>query len=288
MNIDDFKNIVCSAWNSHAPVKKKVVRGNNAPFMNRTLSKAFMHRSKLKNRYLKFPTEVNKNTYKKYRNFCVSLLKTEKRKYYNNLDLKVIKDSKMFWQSVKPLFSGKSKLKTNITLVDNGKMVIKKEVVAEILKNYFIEAVGKPEIEKITCQNVQETQSENINHVIENILKRYKTHSSILKIKENIKVKKNFKFADATEDGSKINSLGSKKACMEKDIPTKILIGTNDIVSGHLSKTYNDSKNSDKYLASLKAADVTPIHKGKEKQLKENYRPISILPIISKLRRQYE
>ena len=120
-----------SAWNSHAPVKKKVVRGNNAPFMNRTLSKAFMHRSKLKNRYHKFPKEVNKNSYKKYRNFCVSLLKNEKRNYYNNLDLKVIEDNKMFWRSIKPLFSGKSKQKTNITLVDNEKEITEKEEVAE-------------------------------------------------------------------------------------------------------------------------------------------------------------
>ena len=123
LNVDDFKSIFVSAWNSHAPIKKKIVRGNNAPFMNRTLSKAFMHRSKLKNRYNKFPTEANKKSFKRYRNFCVSLLKTVKKKYYNNLDLKIIEDNKKFWQSVKPLFSGKSKLKTNITLVDNGKVM---------------------------------------------------------------------------------------------------------------------------------------------------------------------
>ena len=35
----------------HAPVKQKVLRGNNAPFMNRILSKEFMKRSKLKNYY---------------------------------------------------------------------------------------------------------------------------------------------------------------------------------------------------------------------------------------------
>ena len=151
MNIDDFKSILFSTWNFHAPIKKNVVRGNNAPFMNRTLSKAFMHRSKLKNRYHKFQTEVNKNSYKKYRNFCVSLLKKEKRKYYNNLDLKVIKDSKKIWQSVKPLFSGKSKLKTNITLVDDGRMINEKEEVAEILNNYFIKAVQNLEIEKFIC-----------------------------------------------------------------------------------------------------------------------------------------
>ena len=107
LNVDVFKNIFVSVWNSHAPVKKKVVRGNNAPFMNRALSKAFMHRSKLKNRYHKFPTEANKNSYKKYRNFCVRLLKKEKKKYYNNLDLKEIEDNKTFWKRIKPSFSEK-------------------------------------------------------------------------------------------------------------------------------------------------------------------------------------
>ena len=93
------------------------MRGNNAPFMNKTLSKAFMHRARLKNRYHKFPTEKNKILYKKRRNFCVSLLKKEKKNYYNNLDLKVFEDNKKFWRAVKPLFSEKAKLKANITLL---------------------------------------------------------------------------------------------------------------------------------------------------------------------------
>ena len=60
---------------------------------------------------------------------------------------------------------------------------------------------------------------------------------------------------------------------MEKDIPAKILIGTNDI----------NSKNSQNYPISLKVADVTPIHKEKETIFKKNYRPISLIPILSKL-----
>ena len=39
-------------------MKKKLVRGNNAPFMNKYLSTAFVHRSKLKNTYNKNPTET--------------------------------------------------------------------------------------------------------------------------------------------------------------------------------------------------------------------------------------
>ena len=108
LDINDFQNIFKSTWESHAPLKKKVVRGNNAPFMNRTLSKAFMHISRLKNRYHKFLTEGNRNSFKRYRNFCVSLLKKEKRNYYNNLDIKTFQDNKKFWQRVKPLFSEKN------------------------------------------------------------------------------------------------------------------------------------------------------------------------------------
>ena len=81
----------------------------------------------------------------------------------------------------------------------------------------------------------------------------------------------------------KMKSLDPKKACMENNIPSNILIGTNDIASDYLSKIYNVSKNSEKYPTSLKSADVTPIYKEKERTLRKNYRPVSILPILSKL-----
>ena len=42
MNYDQFKSIFMQVLNWHAPKKKKVVRWNNAPFMNKVLSKAFM------------------------------------------------------------------------------------------------------------------------------------------------------------------------------------------------------------------------------------------------------
>ena len=43
MGYDEFKKVVIRVLNLHAPMKRKYIRGNNAPFMNRTLSKAFMH-----------------------------------------------------------------------------------------------------------------------------------------------------------------------------------------------------------------------------------------------------
>ena len=285
MNIDEFKRVFISTWNFHAPIKKKVVRANNAPFMNRTLSKAFMKRARLKNRYNKFPTEKNLTSYKKHRNFCVSLLKKEKKNYYNNLDIKVFEHNKKFWKAVKPLFSSKCNLKANITIIDYGIVTTDKQEVAEILNTFFIEAVQNLEIENVFCNDKNENQSENIDEVLDNIIEKYKLHPSILKIKKNANVIDKFKFNDTTEDEmyAKIKSLDPKKACMENDIPAKMLIGTNDIISSYISNMYNESKNSNNFPNSLKTADITPIHKEKEKTNKKNYRPVSVLPILSKL-----
>ena len=61
------------------------------------------------------------------------------------------------------------------------------------------------------------------------------------------------------------------------------MISSNDIVSDYLSNIYNISKEKQSYPLSLKVADVTPIHKAKERILLKNYRPVSLIPIFSKL-----
>ena len=50
---DVFKNCFMKQVNIHAPLKQKTVRANNAPFMNKVLSKSIMIRSQLKNKYKK-------------------------------------------------------------------------------------------------------------------------------------------------------------------------------------------------------------------------------------------
>ena len=118
-------------WNAHAPVKKKVVRGNNAPLMNRTLSKASMARARLKRISNISPTKENIEAFKRYRNFCVSLLRKEKKKFYNNLDISIMYDNKKFWKYIKPLFSGKSKSRSKITLIKGGEIISDEQKVAE-------------------------------------------------------------------------------------------------------------------------------------------------------------
>ena len=85
---------------------------------------------------------------------------------------------------------------------------------------------------------------------------------------------------------NEIRKLNPNKASLENDIPAEILIASKDIVSYYLSNIYiyiyNNCKQDNKYPLSLTAAEVTSIHKKYEKTAMKNYRPVSLIPIVSK------
>ena len=104
-NYGAFETAFDKVLNKHAPLKKKYVRANDAPFMTKALRKAVMLRTRLRNKYNQNRIAENWNNFRRQRNLCVKLFRTEKKRYYNNLDVTLITDNKKFWKTVKPLFS---------------------------------------------------------------------------------------------------------------------------------------------------------------------------------------
>ena len=92
---------------------------------------------------------------------------------------------------------------------------------------------------------------------IDNILVKYKKHPSIVKIKEKVIINNKFDFIDMTPDEieKEIKQLDPKKACVENDLPPKILIGSNDSKQ-ILAKDKNTSKNGQTYPLLLKVAFI--------------------------------
>ena len=122
---DRFHKVCAEILNRHAPLKKKYVRGNNKPFMNKTLSQAIMQRTKLRNKFLKDPTKHNKISYTKQRNWCVLLLRKEKKEYFVNLNEKDIIDNKKFYQTVKPFLPEKLKSREKNNFSGKGRISFK-------------------------------------------------------------------------------------------------------------------------------------------------------------------
>ena len=65
--------------------------------MTKALSKAVMDRTRLRNKFLKNPTNQNRLSYTKQRNFCLSLLRKEKKEHFANLNEMDITDNRKFW-----------------------------------------------------------------------------------------------------------------------------------------------------------------------------------------------
>ena len=70
---NDFETTFCIVLNKHAPIKVKILKHNNNPFLTQNLGKAIMHRSKFKNRFNKYRTYQNWCNYKTQQNYCKPL-----------------------------------------------------------------------------------------------------------------------------------------------------------------------------------------------------------------------
>ena len=67
------------------------------------------------------------------------------------------------------------------------------------------------------------------------------------------------------------------------NIPPKMLKISSEVTANILQKLLNDSLETGMFPDRLKLADITPVFKTKDPLNKTNYRPVSVLPIVSKL-----
>ena len=114
---------------------------------------------------------------------------------------------------------------------------------------------------------------------------KYRNHPSIIAIQNKCKDKGNFNFieVDQKQIEKEILKLDVNKASQSSDIPIKVLKENSDIFSNFLCNSFNNSIKLSTFPEILKHADITPLYKKGKKDIKGNYRPVSILPNLSKI-----
>ena len=80
-----------------------------------------------------------------------------------------------------------------------------------------------------------------------------------------------------------IGNLDISTSSQDIDIPTKIIKENSDIFAHFICESFNNMTDSSIYLTALNQAHITPAFKKDFKNLIENYRPVSVLPNISKI-----
>ena len=184
---------------------------------------------------------------------------------------------------MKPLFSSYNGGSQKITLVKDGEIISNDEEVAKTFNKFFIESVNSLNIAGNTAVI---KSAENLTDPVMIALKKFENHPSIIDIKENVCVKSKFTFSKVgiSNIELEISNLNTKKVGTYLNIPTKIMKQVQQVISEPLMHIWNkEIIENKKFPAQLKYADITPIFKKLESILRENYRPVSILPVVSKI-----
>ena len=81
---ETFEEEFLKVLNNHAPLKKRFIRANHAPYMTKNLRKAIMKRSQLENKYISNSTVENRNKYKNIKTFAVNHTKKKGKSFILN------------------------------------------------------------------------------------------------------------------------------------------------------------------------------------------------------------
>ena len=86
--------------------------------MNKRLSKSIMDKSRIKNKYLKWPSRENFLAYKKIKNKYNNLIKKSKKIYFQVHAGEGSTTVKSFWKTVKPFISTKGTLSSDNIIIE--------------------------------------------------------------------------------------------------------------------------------------------------------------------------
>ena len=260
-NGEDMNNIyqnyhkqVFQIYNSAFPLMTKTVKVKRAaPWMTYRLKECIKKKAKLYKLHLK--GRVTKAAYNQYKNRLTNVIRRTKALYYAKLFLEHAGNSRLVWSTINGILNRKISIVLR-ELTVNGN-ILRGEALMNYVNDYFVSIASTicaavPDSPALTCLAPPILvscflQPTNVNEV-EIVIKKLKNK------------------------GSKI-----------LDIHPSIIKENILVFGNHFSILYNLSLVKGVFPNPLKIARVSPGYKSGNPDLIDNYRPISSLPVFSKI-----
>ena len=201
--------------------------------------------------------------YKEHRKILCKAIKLAKKLYYGKKFEKGKTDSKKIWCIINDL-RGKSKTLSKPSFVIGDQRINCRRTIANKFNEYFVSLAsnlnGSIDSQGGMSMNGLPTFSQYLANKVEPSIYLYDTYS--LEIEDIIKDFENGKASD---------------------IPTILIKKSSKIISPTLARLYNQYMNAGIFPELFKVGKITPIFKKGNKEVMENYRPVSVLPIFGKI-----
>ena len=244
-----------------APVVLRIVRGKKTPWVNDEYIKLSHERDRLKKVADSGNNPALWAQYRQIRNHVNNLGKTLKKEYYHSSIAENCRNSKQLWKILKTVTPSKRSNRKINTLIVDGATELDGGKIAEEFNKFFI-SVGASSGSTEKRNNITFEKLNEINH----------EDSAFL-----------FNEIDETFVQKELQNLQTSKSTGPDGIHPKLLKAAAPIISSHLAHLFNLSLRTGLIPDDWKKANVTPIHKGGNADDTNNYRPISVIPVVMKI-----
>jgi hypothetical protein len=251
-----FTYLQAEIMDDHTPYVRKKLRKSQVPYMSAAYRKATYKKAQLKNRHQRFPTRANWEAYRRQRNLCTNMRRNSVKQYFRERCGGGAKN-KDFHKTITPFLTKKNTDRSSIILLEDNRILNDNKAVAEKLNHYFT------------------TVAEDIGNAASSTDAVHGVHQ--------IDPCMTFKEVSHEDVLGKLKGLNTKKATGVDRMPPKLLKIGADSVTPSVRFLINKSLTTCTFPDVLKQAVVTPVYKKKDALDKANYRPVSILPTLSKV-----
>ena len=258
-----LKEILTNIINKHAPLIQKSVKGKKSPWLSREVKAEMNSCDSLRRKFQRTRSGKDHQAYKQQRNKTNISVRKAKQEHHRKLLNDSSSNSQKFWKAIKNIFPTKEKsLSAKLFIVDNITYSIPSDIASKFCT--FFSGIA--------------THLKSKSNLFKNFIwarpfpNQNKTYTT-------------FKFRQVTvnEVFKQLKGLQRKKSC-----------GVDNLAAGYLKDSAINIAKPLTYIINLclvqgevpedfKIGKVTPIHKSGAKNIMDNYRPVTVLPLCSKI-----
>ena len=255
---DQLHSRVLTLYNQHFPIKSKTMKEQhqNKPYITNEIKILIKERNKLQRKFSKKPITYG-NSYRALRNRISQLISSAKANYFKIKLAEASGNSKKTWSIINSVLKRNNNKSTNISLTTPE--ASNHISVADSFNHYFAN-IGHNLSNKIASPNLH--YSSYLTNPNNNTLTLRPVSQS---------------------EVSKLISTCRESSAGHDQVPMSLIKQTAPVLCPLITHLINTSLSSGVFPQQLKIAKVIPIHKSGSTSQTNNYRPISILPSISKL-----
>ncbi len=264
-----FESIFSLVLDKHAPLRqqnRKERKRSKKPWLTKGILKSIKTKHKLFKEVINSPFKdtLDWTLFKRYRNKLTQVTNLSKKIYFKQEIARDKNNTKKLWQTINNIVNLKETKKRNeVFLADSsGETVVDPDTVSNMFNDFFTN-VGKN-----LSDNIMQPRNKDITATTNVVTCKSSFFMSPL---------------TSAEVQRHILALNHNKSIKSTCPPIKYLKLSAKVISPVVCEIFNKCMDEGVFPKSLKTAEVIPIFKKGDKTLCSNYRPISLLPPLSKV-----